>query len=126
LLNEGVRVSSRRIIRSLQGCSCVIAPALIGHGDSKKLPQSEGPNRYSFEVACACPDGLLDTPVADQPVTLVIHDWGSAPGLHWARLHPQQVRGIACMVGFVMPLPCWDDRASRCRLVFNSSLTGTP
>ncbi|GIR70420.1 MAG: hypothetical protein CM15mP74_16710 [Halieaceae bacterium] len=41
----------RNIIPELEGCGRVIAPDLIGQGDSEKLPASEGPDRYSFEVA---------------------------------------------------------------------------
>jgi len=56
--------------------------------------------------------------IGDQRVTLVLHDWGSASGFHSARLHPQQVRGIAYMAGIVMPLPGWDDRPQKARGVF--------
>jgi len=108
----------RNVIPSLEGCGRVIAPDLIGHGDSDKLPESEGPNRYSFEVAYAYLEALLDTLIADQPATLVIHDWGSALGFHWARLHPQQVRGIAYMEAIVMPIRSWDDWPEKARGIF--------
>lgn len=49
---------------------------------------------------------------------LVLHDWGSALGFHWARLHPQQVRGLAYMEGLVMPLPSWDDWPEKARGIF--------
>ena len=39
------------VIPELQGCGRIIVPDLIGQGDSEKLPASEGPDRYSFEVA---------------------------------------------------------------------------
>ena len=39
--------------------------------------------------------GLLQVIGANQNVTLVIHDWGSALGFHWAHQHPDAVRGIA-------------------------------
>ena len=44
----------------------------------------------------------------EKKVTLVIHDWGSALGFHWAHRHPQVVKGIAYMEAIVRPLP-WDD-----------------
>ena len=49
----------RNIIPELEGCGRVIAPDLIGQGDSEKLPASGGADRYSFEVAFAYLDGLL-------------------------------------------------------------------
>ena len=76
----------RNIIPELEGCGRVIAPDLIGQGDSEKLPASEGPDRYSFEVAFDYLDGLLRELDANQNITLVIHDWGSGLGFHWARV----------------------------------------
>ena len=40
----------RNVIPELSGLGRVIAPDLIGQGDSEKLPASEGPDRYSFKV----------------------------------------------------------------------------
>ena len=48
----------RNIIPELEGCGRIIAPDLIGQGDSDKLPASEGPGRYSFEAAFDYLDGL--------------------------------------------------------------------
>jgi haloalkane dehalogenase len=108
----------RDVIPPLAGLGRVIAPDLIGHGDSDKLPESEGPGRYSFDAAYAYVDGLLDILCPGEPVTLVLHDWGSALGFHWARLHAQQLRGIAYMEGIVMPLASWDDWPEKARGIF--------
>jgi len=108
----------RDVIPALAGCGRIIAPDLIGHGDSDKLPASDGPGRYSFEVAYAYLAGLLAALGADQQVTLVLHDWGSALGFHWSRLHPQQVRGLAYMEAIVMPLASWDDFPEKARGIF--------
>ena len=107
----------RNIIPELEGCGRVIAPDLIGQGDSEKLPASEGPDRYSFEVAFDYLDGLLRELDANQNVTLVIHDWGSGLGFHWARLHPESVKGIAYMEAIVMPLT-WEDWPESARGIF--------
>ena len=107
----------RNIIPELEGCGHVIAPDLIGQGDSEKLPASEGPDRYSFEVAFDYLDGLLRTIGADQNVTLVIHDWGSGLGFHWARLNPGSVKGIAYMEAIVMPIT-WEDWPESARGIF--------
>ena len=104
----------RNVIPELEGTGRVIAPDLIGQGDSEKLPVSDGPGRYTFEVAYDYLCGLLETLGADRNVTLVIHDWGSGLGFHWARNHPESVRGIAYMEGIVMPVDWedWDEAAT--------------
>ena len=107
----------RNIIPELEGCGRVIAPDLIGQGDSEKLPASEGPDRYSFEVAFDYLDGLLRELDANENVTLVIHDWGSGLGFHWARLHPESVKGIAYMEAIVMPMN-WEDWPESARGIF--------
>jgi haloalkane dehalogenase len=108
----------RQVIPELKGLGRVIVPDLIGHGDSEKLPVSEGADRYRFEVAYGYLEGLLAQLGADQDVTLVLHDWGTALGFHWARLHAQQVRAIVYMEGIVMPLPSWDDWPEKARGIF--------
>ncbi len=50
-------------------------------------------------------------------VTLVIHDWGSGLGFHWARLNPESVKGIAYMEAIVMPMS-WDDWPESARGIF--------
>lgn len=107
----------RNIIPELEGCGRVIAPDLIGQGDSDKLPANEGPDRYSFEAAFDYLDGLLRNIGADQNVTLVIHDWGSGLGFHWARLNPESVKGIAYMEAIVTPVT-WEDWPESARGIF--------
>jgi haloalkane dehalogenase len=77
----------RNVIPELAGSGRVIAPDLIGQGDSDKLPASGGEDRYSFKAAYDYLDGLLQAIGANQNVTLVIHDWGSALGFYWAQQH---------------------------------------
>ena len=98
----------RNVIPHLQGMGRVIAPDLIGQGDSDKLPASDGSDRYSFQVAYDYLAGLLDELGANQNVTLVIHDWGSALGFYWAQQHSAAVKGIAYMEAIVKPMT-WDD-----------------
>ncbi|MEZ5572607.1 MAG: haloalkane dehalogenase [Halioglobus sp.] len=107
----------RNVIPQLQGRGRVIAPDLIGQGDSEKLPASEGPERYSFMVAYQYLEGLLHALDADSNVTLVIHDWGSALGFYWAQQHPSAVRGIAYMEGIVCPMS-WEDWPEGARGIF--------
>ena len=108
----------REVMPPLAGLGRVIAPDLIGHGDSDKLPASEGPGRYTLEGTYDLLAAQLAALGADRRVTLALHDWGSALGFHWARLHPQEVRGIAYMEAIVMPLPSWDDWPEKARGIF--------
>ncbi len=98
----------RNVVPELVGCGRVIVPDLIGQGDSEKLPASEGPGRYTLEVAYSYVDGLLEAIGANENVTLVIHDWGSAIGFLWAMRHAPAVRGVAYMEGIVKPVS-WAD-----------------
>jgi len=107
----------RNVIPHLEGIGRVIVPDLIGHGDSEKLPDSEGPERYSFEISYEYLAGLLDELNITEDVTLVIHDWGSALGFHWAKHHPEAVKGIAYMEAIVCPVT-WDDWPESARGIF--------
>jgi len=107
----------RNVIPQLQSRGRVIAPDLIGQGDSDKLPASDGPDRYSFQVVYQYLEGLLQVIGANQNVTLVIHDWGSALGFYWAQRHSTAVRGIAYMEGIVCPLS-WEDWPEGARGIF--------
>ena len=108
----------RDVMPALAPLGRVIAPDLIGHGDSDKLPVSDGDDRYSFATSYRYLDGLFQALGITEKVTLVIHDWGSALGFHWAQKHPDAVRGIAYMEAVVMPLPTWDDWPEKARGIF--------
>ena len=107
----------RNVIPELQGSGRVIVPDLIGQGDSEKLPREEGPDRYRFEVAYDYLKGLLDALDVTERVTLVLHDWGSGLGFHWASQHGDRVRAIAYMEAIVRPVS-WDDWPESARGIF--------
>ncbi len=107
----------RNVIPELTASGRVIAPDLIGQGDSEKLSVTEGPGRYTFEVAYEYLVGLLSELDAEQNVVLVGHDWGSALGFHWARIHPDLVRGIAYMEALVSPVQ-WSEWPEAARGIF--------
>lgn len=104
----------RSVIPALAGMGRVIAPDLIGMGDSDKLGP-EDPARYTFLRHRDFMDALLDELGVTENVTLVVHDWGSALGFDWARRHPGAVRGIAYLEAIVTTLKSWDefDESSR-------------
>ena len=107
----------RNVIPELVGSGRVIAPDLIGQGDSEKLPASDGPGRYGFLTAYHYLSGLLAALGLDRDVTLVVHDWGSGLGFHWASQHPDAVKAIAYMEAIVMPMT-WDDWPEAARGIF--------
>ncbi len=98
----------RNVVPELVESGRVIVPDLIGQGDSEKLPASEGPERYTLEVAYSYVDGLLEAIGANKNVTLVIHDWGSGIGFLWAMRNAAVVKGVAYMEAIVRPVD-WAD-----------------
>tara|TARA_E500000075_G_scaffold129819_1_gene138016 strand:- start:70 stop:939 length:870 start_codon:yes stop_codon:yes gene_type:complete len=99
----------RNVIPELSGLGRVVAPDLIGHGDSDKLSVEEGPQRYTFEVAFRYLADFLKAIGVHESVTLVVHDWGSALGFYWAQQNPTAIKAIAYMEGIVCPLDSWAD-----------------
>ena len=96
----------RNVIPRLRGHGRVIAPDLVGHGDSPKLPGT-GDARYSLAEHQAYLDALLDELDVREDVVLVGHDWGGPLAFDWARRHPDAVSGIAYLETIVMPFT-WD------------------
>ncbi|MEM8697069.1 MAG: haloalkane dehalogenase [Pseudomonadota bacterium] len=97
----------RNVMPYLAGRGRRIAPDLIGMGDSDKLDNS-GPDSYTFAEQRKYLFGLLDQLGVRENVILVIHDWGSGLGFHWAHQNPEAVKGIAFMEAFVAPIPSFD------------------
>ncbi len=106
----------RNIMPHLQDQGRCIAIDLIGMGDSDKLENS-GPDRYTFAEHSEYLYAAFDALGVSERVTLVIHDWGSALGFHWANLNRDKVLGIAYMEGIVKPVS-WDDWPEAARGVF--------
>ncbi len=107
----------RNVVPHLVASGRVIVPDLVGQGDSAKLPVEQGPERYNFAAVYALLDKQLAALGCDANVTLVIHDWGSALGFHWAQNHAEAVRGIAYMEGITMPVE-WEDWPEAARGIF--------
>src|ERR1700719_4661394 len=110
LLLHGNPTSSylwRDVIPELEGCGRLIAPDLIGMGDSAKLP-NPGPDTYRFTTHRTDLAALIDTVIGlADPIVFVVHDWGSALGFDWANHHRDRVRGIAYMEAIVRPVATW-------------------
>ncbi|WP_067546711.1 haloalkane dehalogenase [Nocardia crassostreae] len=92
----------RNVIPHVSGETRVLAPDLIGMGDSGK-PDGD----YRFVDHARYLDAWFDALGLDR-VIIVGHDWGGALGMHWAARHPERVRGIAIVETFLRPLE-WSD-----------------
>jgi haloalkane dehalogenase len=106
----------RHVMAGCEGMGRLLAPDLIGMGDSDRLDDS-GPDSYRFVEHVDYLDGWFDAVGATGNVTLVIHDWGSALGFHRAARHPDQIRGICYMEAIVAPVE-WDDWPEAARDIF--------
>jgi haloalkane dehalogenase len=112
LLLHGNPTSSylwRDVIPALEGYGRLIAPDLIGMGDSAKLP-NPGPDTYRFTTHRDYLGAFIDAVVGSaSSLVLVVHDWGSALGFDWANRHRDRIRGIAYMEAIVRPIASWDE-----------------
>jgi haloalkane dehalogenase len=121
LLLHGNPTSSylwRDVIPEMVGLGRLIAPDLIGMGDSDKLPEP-GPDTYRFEVHRRFLGAFIDaTVLPHEKVLLVVHDWGSALGFDWANNHRDRVLGIAYMEGIVRPIAGWNEFSEAATPIF--------
>lgn len=96
----------RNIIPHVSNTHRAIAPDLIGMGDSDK-PVLENTYVDTAEYMFAFLDALeLENAV------LVLHDWGSGLGWHYARTHPDQISAIAFMEAMTPPFIPYESYAS--------------
>lgn len=106
----------RFVMAELEGNGRLIAPDLIGMGDSEKL-DDPGPGSYTFVEHRRYLDALLDSLDLGSQVVLVIHDWGSALGFDWANRHRDRIKAIAYMEAIVRPVT-WEDWPESARHFF--------
>jgi haloalkane dehalogenase len=92
----------RNIIPHLTDKARCIAPDLIGMGKSDK-PDIE----YRFFDHVKYIEGFIDK-MKLKDITLVVHDWGSALGFHYAMRNEDKIRGIAFMEAILVPIERWD------------------
>lgn len=104
----------RNIIPSLVPLGRCIAPDLIGMGQSDK-PDID----YRFFDHVKYVEGFIEK-LGLTNITLVIHDWGSGLGFHYATRHQDSVKGIAFMEAIILPVPNWEAFPADFRDVFQA------
>ena len=108
----------RNIIPPLESLGRCLAPDLVGMGDSGKAPDGS----YRFVDHRRYLDGWFDALDLTQRVTLVVHDWGSALGFHWAHRYPDRVKGIVYMEAIVRSM-IWQEWPDQARALFQAMRT---
>ena len=106
----------RNVMPRLAGEGRLLAPDLIGMGKSGRPDIA-----YRFDEHARYLDAWFDALELER-VTLVIHDWGSALGIHWAKRHGDRVAGIAMMEAILRSIP-WKDFPDDIATVFRGFRT---
>ena len=92
----------RNIIPYLTPHGRCLALDLVGMGKSDK-PDIE----YRFFDHVKYVEGFIEN-LGLKNLTLVVHDWGSALGFHYAMRHESNVKGLAFMEAILMPVLSWE------------------
>ena len=103
----------RNIIPHVSPQARCLSPDLMGMGESDGTPDGS----YRFADHSKFLDAWFDAVLPSGRVTLVVHDWGSALGFHWARRHPERIRGLVYMEAIVRPVT-WDEWPEAAKQVF--------
>ncbi len=97
-----------------------IAPDHIGMGRSDKPAAADYPHTLSRRVADLT--AFVDSLQLDEPLSLVVHDWGGPIGLSWAVEHLDAVDRVVILNSAAFPLPTdkripWTLQAARLPVV---------
>ena len=123
LLLHGNPTSSylwRNIIPHLNGLGRVVVPDLIGMGRSDKPDIA-----YRFEDHARYLDGFIEA-LGLKNITLVLHDWGSGLGFHYAARNPDNIKAISFMEAVVNTME-WSEIPKEHKLpfkLFRAPVTG--
>jgi pimeloyl-ACP methyl ester carboxylesterase len=93
----------RKLIQRLSPNYRCLAPDHIGMGYSDK----PGDDSYSYTLPQRVKDleEFLETKGITKDITLVLHDWGGAIGMSYARRHPEAVKKIVLLNTSAFHLP---------------------
>ena len=104
----------RNIIPYMSDHYRCLAPDLIGMGDSGKIP---GESLYTYADHYPYLSAWFEAMGLTENVTLVIHDWGSGLGFHWANQNRSAIKSIVYMEAIVTPV-AWEDWPESARGIF--------
>lgn len=91
----------RKMLPLLPQDARIIAVDLIGYGRSSKHDMD-----YTFKQHSAYLTAFIEKLKLDEkPITFVMHDIGSVPGLAYAARNPEKVRGVALFEALYGPVP---------------------
>ena len=93
----------RNLVRELSGSFRCIVPDHIGCGLSDK----PGDDHYDYRLQSRIEDigTLVDHLELDQPISLVVHDWGGMIGFAWAVQNPDRIARTVILNTAAFPLP---------------------
>ncbi|MEE8465752.1 MAG: haloalkane dehalogenase [Dehalococcoidia bacterium] len=103
----------RNVIPKMESLGRCLAPDLAGMGESGSTPGRS----YRFADHSMVLDQWFEAMDLTGDVTLVLHDWGSALGFHWAKRFPERIKGLVYMEAIVRPMT-WEDWPEAARQVF--------
>jgi haloalkane dehalogenase len=110
----------RNLVLALRGHYRCIVPDHIGCGLSDK----PGDGAYDYRLQSRIED--LETLLArlglQQPLTLVVHDWGGMIGFAWAVRNPERIARTVILNSAAFPLPAGKKLPAALRLVRNTAL----
>jgi len=107
----------RNVLPHLKPYGRCIAPDLIGMGRSDKPAI-----KYTFLNQARYLEGFINR-LDLKNITLVIHDWGSALGFHYAMDHHENVKGIAFFEAMMKPYKTWEEFPAPLRDTFRQFRT---
>ena len=93
----------RNLVQKLRGQFRCIVPDHIGCGLSDK--PTDDTYSFTLEERISDLDQLLTQVCPDEPVIMVVHDWGGMIGTSWATRHSDRIRGLVVLntAAFHMP-----------------------
>ena len=93
----------RNLVQTLRATHRCIVPDHIGCGFSDKPGDAD----YNYTLSQRVSDltTLMDSLQLNEPLTLVVHDWGGLIGMTWALAHADQVARIVLLNTSAFPLP---------------------